>query len=54
MDIRKENKKVIDFHKRLGVKIIGETEADLLGHYYFEDYKRIREDIVRIFENQNS
>jgi len=48
MDIRKENLKVIDFHKRFGVKIIGETELDLLGHYFVEDYQKVREDIVKI------
>lgn len=50
MDIRKENHKVIEFHKRFGVKIIGETECDLLGHYYIDDYQRIRESIVRVIE----
>jgi RimJ/RimL family protein N-acetyltransferase len=42
MDIRKENRKVIDFHKRMGVKIIGETELNLLGLYKKEDYLQVR------------
>ena len=53
MDIRKENLRVIDFHKKFGVKIIGETEADLLGHYFVEDYLTIREDIKKIIEKNN-
>jgi len=50
MDIRKENLKVIDFHKRFGVNIIGETELDLLGHYYVEDYLKIRDNIKKVIE----
>lgn len=53
MDIRKENLKVIDFHKRFGVRIIGETEADLLGHYCVEDYLRVKADIIKIIEKNN-
>ncbi|HPQ35621.1 MAG TPA: GNAT family N-acetyltransferase [Bacteroidales bacterium] len=48
MDIRKENLKVIEFHKRFGVKIIGETNLDLLGHYYVEDYLKVRKDILMV------
>ena len=51
MDIRKENTKVIDFHKRFGVRMIGETEADLLGHYFVEDYLKIRDDINKVIGN---
>jgi len=50
MDIRKENLKVIDYHKRFGVKIIGETEHDLLGHYFIEDYLKIRDEINHVIE----
>lgn len=50
MDIRKGNEKVIEFHKRFGVKIVGETELDLLGHYFVEDYKLLRENIKMIIE----
>ena len=53
MDIRKENIKVIDFHKRFGVKIIGETDADLLGHYFSEDYLTIRESIKSFVDNNS-
>lgn len=50
MDIRKENLKVIDFHKRFGVKIIGETEADILGHYYSDDYIKVKDEILKTIE----
>lgn len=50
MDIRKQNIKVIEFHKRMGVKIIGETEKDLLGHYFPDDYKLVRDSISEIIE----
>lgn len=53
MDIRKENVKVINFHKRFGVQIIGETELDLLGHYYITDYLKIKDDILTIIENHH-
>jgi RimJ/RimL family protein N-acetyltransferase len=48
MDIRKENIKVIEFHKRFGVKIIGETEHDLLGHYFVADYLKVKNDIQQV------
>jgi RimJ/RimL family protein N-acetyltransferase len=51
MDIRKENIKVIEFHKRFGVRIIGETKQDLLGHYFIDDYLRIRTEINNVVEN---
>jgi RimJ/RimL family protein N-acetyltransferase len=51
MDIRKENIKVIEFHKRFGVRIIGETKQDLLGHYFIDDYLRIRTEINNVIEN---
>ena len=50
MDIRKQNVKVIEFHKRFGVKIIGETAEDLLGHYFLEDYLLIRNDIMKVLK----
>jgi len=52
MDIRKENFKVINFHKRFGVKIVGETNIDLLGHYFLNDYLMIRNSILEIIEEQ--
>jgi RimJ/RimL family protein N-acetyltransferase len=51
MDIRKENMKVIEFHRKFGVNIIGETEKDLLGHYYVDDYLKVRDDINKVIEN---
>ena len=53
MDIRKQNLKVIEFHKKFGVKIIGETPEDLLGHYFPQDYLLIRDDIRKIIESSN-
>lgn len=50
MDIRKQNMKVIEFHKRMGVKIVGETDKDLLGHYFPNDYKLVRNGIKDIIE----
>lgn len=54
MDIRKENLKVIDFHKRFGVKIIGETGADLLGHYFLNDYLKIKPEIVKVIDSYSN
>lgn len=54
MNIRKENKKVIEFHKKFGVKIIGESDIDYFGHYFKEDYLKIRENIVHIINNYNN
>jgi len=50
MDIRKENTKVIEYHKKFGVKIIGETELDLLGHYFVDDYLKIKNQIIQVIE----
>ena len=47
MDMRKDNLKIIEYHRRLGVKIIGETKLDLLGHYYHEDYLKVRENLLK-------
>ena len=52
MDIRKSNLKIIEFHKKFGVKIIGETDIDLLGHYYPDDYLLIRDDIRKVIEKE--
>lgn len=45
MDIRKNNEKVINFHKRFGVEIIGQTDLDLLGIYTKKSYESIRSSI---------
>lgn len=50
MDIRKENIKVIEFHKRLGVEIIGETDIDLLATYQVSDYMKVRDHLKKIIE----
>ncbi len=48
MDIRKNNEKVINFHKRFGVEIVGQTDLDLLGIYTKESYELIRSSIEYI------
>jgi RimJ/RimL family protein N-acetyltransferase len=48
MDIRKNNEKVINFHKRFGVEIVGQTDLDLLGIYTKESYESIRSSIESI------
>ncbi|MEZ7883980.1 MAG: GNAT family N-acetyltransferase [Bacteroidales bacterium] len=53
MDIRKDNIKVINFHKKFGVKIISETELDLIGHYFPKDYLIIKEDIIKVINNNS-
>lgn len=50
MDIRKQNLKVIAFHKRFGVEIVGETDCDLLGRYIRDDYLRIRDSIAKVID----
>ncbi len=52
MDIRKDNLKVIDFHKRFGVEIVGETDLDLLGVYKKENFKAIRNSIFSVVNNE--
>ena len=37
-DVRKENKKVIRYHKMMGARIVGETELDYLFECTKEDY----------------
>lgn len=37
-DVRKENKKVVQYHKMLGAKIVGETELDYLFECTKSDY----------------
>jgi RimJ/RimL family protein N-acetyltransferase len=48
MDIRKNNEKVINFHKRFGVEIVGQTDLDLLGIYTKESYESMRSSIESI------
>jgi RimJ/RimL family protein N-acetyltransferase len=42
-DVRKDNVKVIDFHKRFGAKVVGETEQDYLFKFHLADYEATRE-----------
>ena len=39
-DVRKENKKVIRYHKMMGAKVVGETELDYLFECTKEDYMK--------------
>ena len=52
MDMRKDNLKIIEYHKNLGAKIIGETEQDLLAHYHLEDYLKVRDSIRQLIETK--
>lgn len=38
-DVRKANQKVLNFHKRFGVKKVGETELDYLFNMDIEEYE---------------
>jgi len=41
-DVRRQNKKVVDFHLRMGANIVEESEMDFYFKYYQEDYEKIR------------
>lgn len=49
-DVRKENTKVINFHKRFGAVIIKEDSLDYFFSYSIEKYKIIREKYIRYIE----
>jgi RimJ/RimL family protein N-acetyltransferase len=42
-DVRKQNTRVIDFHQRLGAKIVRESALDYFFSYSREDYEAIKE-----------
>lgn len=42
-DVRKENLRVIDFHKRFGANVVGEDELNLYFNYERDNYLSIRE-----------
>jgi len=42
-DVRKENKKVIRFHKLCGAKIVGENDIDYFFEYTKEDFENNKE-----------
>ena len=46
-DVRKGNKKVIDFHLRFGAQIVGETADDLLFNYDLDAYVQARSRYAR-------
>ena len=50
MDIRKQNTKVVEFHKNFGVKIIGETDENYLGQYYKTDFESAKEGLQKKLE----
>lgn len=52
MNIRKGNKKVVQFHEKFGAKYTGENEYDFLYVYYKEDYMKIRDSIVNVFNKK--
>lgn len=42
-DVRKQNERVVDFHKRFGAQIVSEDELNYYFRYSREDYLRTRE-----------
>jgi len=42
-DVRKENERVVDFHKRFGASIVGEDDLNYYFHYDREAYTAIRQ-----------
>ena len=46
-DVRKENHRVIVFHKRFGAEIIEESEIDVFFNYDIKDYEVIRDKYKR-------
>jgi RimJ/RimL family protein N-acetyltransferase len=46
-DVRKDNKKVIDFHLRFGARIVGETDCDVLFSYDVETFLKIKKRYAR-------
>ena len=43
MDMRKENKGVVEFHKRFGIHIYDESEIDYYAYLYKDDYLNVKE-----------
>jgi len=41
-DVRKGNKKVIDFHKRFGAKIVNENNTDYFFYFYEKDFNKMK------------
>lgn len=46
-DVRRENRKVIDFHLRMGARLSGETDIDQLFVYELSDYLEARKRYAR-------
>lgn len=46
-DVRKDNSKVIAFHKRFGAIIIGEDEKDFYFNFTLEEYKKVRKKYIK-------
>ncbi len=51
-DVRKENKKVIRFHKLMGATRVGETEQDILFECTKNDYLKNVEKILKFVKNE--
>jgi RimJ/RimL family protein N-acetyltransferase len=51
MDIRKDNHKVVNFHKKFGVEIVSESDKDYFAHFYPDNYLKIRDSIRKIIFN---
>ncbi|MBK2257740.1 GNAT family N-acetyltransferase [Francisella philomiragia] len=50
-DVRKENQKVLAFHKRFGAVIVGESDIDFYFEYSLEDYQRIKQKYKKYLPN---
>lgn len=44
MDMRKDNKGVIAFHKRFGIHIYDESDIDYFAYLYKDDYLKVRDE----------
>jgi RimJ/RimL family protein N-acetyltransferase len=42
-DVRKENQRVVDFHKRFGARLVGEDSLNYYFEYDVDDYLRTRQ-----------
>ena len=49
LDVRKENQKVVDFHKRFGACIVSEDDLNLYLEYTLEAYLSVRQKWIKIF-----
>jgi RimJ/RimL family protein N-acetyltransferase len=51
--VKKENKKVIAFHKRLGAQIVEEVDDDSIFSESLEEYEKIRDRYLKFVQTQD-